>query len=148
MVTVDWEAIEAVNAMAADVERHRKQRFLKRGFGKVLVHDGRPIARQMKRRLSTFMRKAGQRPDLDRQIASLYFQIDTALRGGRLDTVDKLLLRLSTRPTYKAEYLIAALTATLPAKSKLKYRQNLVWLTARILKHEGIDPHVILHGLA
>jgi predicted site-specific integrase-resolvase len=89
-----------------------------------------------------------QRPDLDRQIASLYFQIDTALRGGRLDTVDKLLLRLSTRPTYKAEYLIAALTATLPAKSKLKYRQNLVWLTARILKHEGIDPHVILHGLA
>lgn len=66
MIVIDREAIEAINAMAADVKRHRKQRFLKRGHGKVLIHEGRPTARHMKRRLMRFLRANRNHPRLRR----------------------------------------------------------------------------------
>lgn len=74
----------------------------------------------------------------DAALDAIYDLIDDLMRAGRLDTLDGLLACFRARIGYRStDEILAYLTATLPARSRLHQRQNLVEAAWRVLQSRG-----------
>ena len=83
----------------------------------------------------------------DTAIKRLYESVDRAFRENKFSSVDKLLTEITLSADLSAEFLIAVLTATLPAKTRLKSRSEVIKLTRLKVEQRQLQPDLILRGL-
>ena len=76
----------------------------------------------------------------------LYDTVDELLRGQEFPRLDSILAHLEPQ-RYSVDILLGILTATLPARSRLPSRPNLVRESERLLRDRGDYEHGLLAGL-
>lgn len=84
---------------------------------------------------------------MDQRLDKLYDEVDLLMREGKFEELNLLIKRLIVKDL-ETDILLGYLTATLPAKSKLPFRQVFVARCCKTIKDRGEFEEGLLKGLA